>query len=99
MGRGYQSEVLKAPAVPPTADAFVYILPYSIAGAEGLLVVNKKATPIQLTLAGVKQASAKSVEVYGPEPALNPPITRLVHEDGTLYLGPFAVAIVSNIVR
>lgn len=68
-------------------------------GASGLLLVSKVPEPLDVVLEGtnaVARALATVVEVSpdDPETALNPPVTRIVGKDGTLRLGPFAVAIV-----
>ena len=68
-------------------------------GASGLLLVSKVPEPLDVVLEGTNAAAralATVVEVSpdDPETALNPPVTRIVGKDGTLRLGPFAVAIV-----
>lgn len=69
---------------------------------KGLLLVNKKAQKMEVTVGGAKGGNALVVEVAteGPdkeEPAFAPQIAKQLNTDGVLQLGPFAVAVVTEL--
>jgi hypothetical protein len=59
-----------------------------------ILLVSKTSTPLVATLADAPNALATVLEGSGVEPGFQPPRSRRVGADGSLSLGPFAVAIV-----
>ena len=80
----------------------VYALPYSKKGVRGLMLVNKKASTLSVTIAGVggagRLATVVEVATSGPnaeEPAFAPPVTRPISSTGVLELRPFGVAVVT----
>ena len=81
----------------------VYALPYTRNGGEkGVLLINKKQTPQSVTIAGIEGGNALVVEVAleGPdaaEPGFASPLAKEISEDGVLVLGPFAVAVVTEL--
>ena len=98
VGRGYESFAVRP--VPPSAADMLYVLPYRMAAsrAKGALLVNKKPAPMVVTLSGVSGGAATVVEVQpdNAETAFAAPIERRIGQDGTLTLGPFATAVVTE---
>ena len=69
---------------------------------KGLLLVNKKAQKMKATIEGAKGGNALVVEVAteGPdkeEPAFAPQIAKKLSTDGVLQLGPFGVAVITEL--
>jgi hypothetical protein len=69
---------------------------------KGLLLVNKKAQKMEVHINGAKGGNALVVEVAtdGPdkeEPAFAPQIAKTISTDGVLQLGPFGVAVVTEL--
>eukprot|EP01047_Picozoa_sp_COSAG01_P021787 COSAG01_NODE_1275_length_10938_cov_100.784482_11_plen_116_part_00 len=81
VGGHYQSEVVTGKDSQPAEAAPVYAMPYEMDGGRGILIVNKKATSVEVTIAGVKGGQATAVEVNtdpscsepGWEPQVPPP--------------------------
>ena len=64
-------------------------------GKRYILLISKVGTPTVARLAGAKGAQATVLDGSGLEPGFQPPRSdRVGKEDGTLPLGPFAVAVV-----
>lgn len=91
------------------AAALLYALPFkytAVGGARGVLLVNKKAEALNITIAGFGGATATVVEVnthsrgHQPPPdggaGFQPPLQRPLSSSGELELGPFAVAVVQQ---
>ena len=81
----------------------VYSMAYSKDGKKGILLVNKKQVGLEVTIGGATGGSALVVEVAteGPdaeEPGFAPIIAKELTADGTLMLGPFGVAVVTELV-
>ena len=69
---------------------------------KGLLLVNKKAQKVEVTVEGATGGNALVVEVAteGPdkeEPAFAPQIAKKLSGSGVLQLGPFGVAVVTEL--
>ena len=69
---------------------------------KGLLLVNKKAQHMSVTIGGATGGNALVVEVAteGPdkeEPAFAPQIAKKISKEGVLQLGPFGVAVVTEL--
>ena len=95
------TEVVTGKDVQPVSDA-IYVMPYLIDNAKGIMIVNKKAATVDITLKGVTGGEATVVEVAtsGPnaaEPGFAPQIARTIAADGVLTVGPFAVAVVTSL--
>mmetsp|Transcript_73619 Transcript_73619/g.202235 ORF Transcript_73619/g.202235 Transcript_73619/m.202235 type:complete len:179 (+) Transcript_73619:3-539(+) len=90
------------PALP--AKAKVFAMPYVVHAdsSRGLLLVSRSAYPMKVKLTGTGLASTTANVVDGtldgvtldPEPGFVAPVSRAVGSDGTLALGPYAIAIV-----
>ena len=90
---------------PPTTDT-LFVMPYIIhdTGKRGVLLINKKSTPLSVTLhgAGVSGVNTTAEVLDGtidgksldPEPGFVPPVDRVIGPDGVLALGPYAIALV-----
>jgi hypothetical protein len=85
------------------ASSIIYALPFQfttapVAGKKGVLLVNKAAAAVTVTLNGLVAGSVgKVVEVavgYVGGPGFQPPQERLLSPAGTIRLAPFAVAVV-----
>ena len=87
---------LREPAVDP-----VYVMPFEKAGKRGMLVVNKRSVPLELTIAGATGGHATAVEVNTEpdcsEPGFEPQVAKEISAAGVLSLGPFAVAVVTEL--
>ena len=79
------------------ADKSLYVMPYAINGSKGMLLVNKAAKPVEVLLEGVGGGSATAVEVdpSSAEPAFEPQVRKPIVA-GRLRLGPYAVAVVTE---
>ena len=80
----------------------VYVMPYVMEDTQGVLLVNKKQTAMDVTIDGVVGGSALVVEVAlsGPdaaEPGFAPTVAKELSADGKLSLGPFGVAVVTQL--
>lgn len=97
--KGSASWPLPPPPLPPSSAVPVYAVPYIMDGARGALLINKKASRMVVRLEGVSGGVATIVEVdeASTEPGLAPPISRPVSAGGMLSLGPFGVAVVSEL--
>ena len=63
-----------------------------------VLVFTMAADQAQrVTFAGLSCASATIVEVVGDEPGFQPPLARELSHDGALTLGPFGVAVLTDL--
>ena len=104
VGRGYVSEVVtgKDSGGSPNA-APIYVMPYVMGdNQKGVLIVNMKAAWQQVEIVGVTDGIATVVEVAtdGPnaaEPGFAPQVAKQIGADGILNLGPFAVAVVTDL--
>jgi hypothetical protein len=92
-----------------SAEIPVHVMAYVKQGQPGMLLVNKVArhTTVQIVGEGsdraVRGGDVTVVEVdtagdFRNEPATAPPIQRQLSADGTLQLGPWAVAVVTRFV-
>jgi len=102
VGRGYTTEAVTGKDSGGTASDPIYALPYTKNGERGIMIVNKKASPLNVTIAGVSGGLATVVEVAtsGPnakEPAFAPQIAKIISSAGVLELGPFGVAVVTKL--
>lgn len=95
----YASEAVRATTVP----APLYALPFTLqaVGTRHVLLVSKSKAPLtaKLVVSGEvlpsKPTVAQVLEGVGAEPGFGgPPVTRPLRADGSLDLGPFAVALV-----
>ena len=85
--------------------AIVYALPFRFTTAaggkkKGVLLVNKKAAPVGVTLNGLAGARGKVVEVapgFEGGPGFQPPQDRAISAEGHVHLGPLAVAVLLDI--
>ena len=82
-----------------TSSLPVYVMPYKKQQQKGMLIVNKKATALALTIDGSAQGGVATVvevntDTSCTDPGFEPPVRRLVSSNGMLRLGPFAVAVV-----
>ena len=100
-----------------SSSSTVYVLPFRFGagtdsgagGQKGVLLVNKKAASVTITLVGLSSgdataggtgggAAVATVVEVAPEfvggPGFQPPVKRAVSVEGELTLGPFAVAVV-----
>lgn len=81
------------------ATAILYALPFRftfVGGAKGVLLVNKKAAAVNVTLRGVTAGTASVVEVapaFAGGAGFQPPVQRPLSAAGDIELGPFAVAV------
>ena len=79
--------------------ATLYVLPFRftfVGGGRGVLLVNKRAHAIKVTLAGGITGTAKVVEVapaYAGGAGFQPPVERSLSAAGEIELCPFAVAV------
>ena len=100
----YQSQVLhEAPAPPPPPPA-VEVLPFILQSNKrrGVLIVSKTVSLSTVVLRGPGLSGAEATvldgtadgETVAAHPGLEPPAQRMVGADGSLKLGPYAVAIV-----
>ena len=79
----------------------VYALPYELltagggkpGGAKGLMLVNKRNYSLSITIPGVVGGEATVVEATGATPGWQVPTNRSFATDGSLKLGPYAVAV------
>eukprot|EP01052_Picozoa_sp_SAG31_P049598 SAG31_NODE_10934_length_1082_cov_0.996948_1_plen_79_part_00 len=78
-------------------------MPYTKAGKKGMLIVNKKSVGVQLSIKGVIGGQAMVVEVNTgascSEPGFEPQVRKIISATGTLDLGPFAVAVVTELLQ
>ena len=81
-------------------------MPYQMksSGKKGVLLVNLKAKPATVRLSGVRAGVAQVVEVATEGPAAaepgfaGKPFSRKLSAAGEIKLGPFAIAVVSELV-
>ena len=75
-------------------------MPYLMGGKRGALLINKKAVRTTVGLDGISGGLAAVVEVdeASAEPGFAPPLSRIIGAKGELSLGPFAVAVLSDLV-
>lgn len=103
VGAGYKSQVLHPNSPVADASTFLHIMPYTKDDVKGLLLINKKAAPVDVKLADITGGVATIVEydlsVSATAPATNPPVARRVGASGTLRLGAFGTAIVRDIAQ
>ena len=101
----YESEVLHVAPPPPPPPPSVAVLPFVMQDAtkrRGALLVSKTVHPTTVVLAGAGLAGGEATVLDGtldgatlePEPGFVPPVQRAVGADGSLKLGPYAVAVV-----
>ena len=97
--KGSTSWPLPQPPLPPSSATPVYVMPYLLDGKRGALLINKKAVRTTLRLQGISGGVATIVEVEesAAEPGFAPPLSRTIGVDGELSLGPFAVAVLSDL--
>ena len=78
-------------------------MPYTMGAdtAKGLLIVNKKSVAVDVTITGAKGGQATAVEVNTDpscsEPGWEPQVHKEISSEGVLSLGPFAVAVVTQL--
>jgi len=80
----------------------LYSMAYIKDGKKGVMLVNKKAQTQTVTITGAKGGTALVVEVAleGPdaaEPAFAPQIQKQLSADGELTLGPFGIAVITEL--
>ena len=77
----------------------LFVLPYELNGSKGIVLINKLNVAQEVVLAGVKGGEATSVEVdvAHEEPGFAPPIAKTISATGSIVLGPFAVAVVTQV--
>ena len=104
--QGYTSQAITGKdsgGPPPGSAAPVYAMPYEKDSAKGVLLVNKKAVAVDVTIAGATDGSATSVEVNTDpscsDPGFEPQVQKAISAKGVLSLGPFAVAVVTELVE
>ena len=72
-------------------------------GKKGVLVVNKKSVAMELTIKRAKGGEAMVVEVNTDsgcsEPGFEPQVRRSISAAGVLSLGPFGVAVVTELTE
>lgn len=102
----YKSEVLKdaPPPGPATSSDKLFAMPYAIrtSSQRGVLLVSKTANPLAITLhgSGLGNTTAQVLDgsvdglTMDQEPGFVPPVERIIGGDGTLWLGPYGVALV-----
>ena len=83
------------------ASAALYALPFRFTSgsSKGVLLINKKADPLTVTVGGMGGASARVVEVapgFAGGPGFQPTQDRRLSAAGAIQLGPFAVAVVGG---
>ena len=82
-------------------NSSIFAMPYTKDGKKGVLIVNKKAAAVELTIKGATGGQATVVEVNTDpacsEPGFEPQIRKPISEAGVLSLGPFAVAVVTEL--
>jgi hypothetical protein len=88
---------------PPPPPSSVHVMAYEMASKKGMLLVNLKARTQVLHLAGVHGGTATVIEVAtaGPDaatPGFAKPATRQVSAAGDFSLGPFGIAVVSDLL-
>jgi hypothetical protein len=82
----------------------VYALPYELlaadgggggkpSGTKGLMLVNKRNYSVSVSIPGVVSGNATVVEATGTTPGWQPPTNRSFASDGSISLGPYAVAV------
>ena len=98
--KGSTSWPLPPPPLPPSTAAPIYAMPYLMGGKRGALLINKKAVRTTVGLDGISGGLAAVVEVdeASAEPGFAPPLSRIIGAKGELSLGPFAVAVLSDLV-
>ena len=76
-----------------------YALGYELKGSRGLLLVNKRPASIVFSMQGVTGGIAACVDGTGlpHTPGLAPPAMKQVSADGSLELGAFGVAVLSEL--
>eukprot|EP00729_Bicosta_minor_P000930 gene930-18600_t len=77
----------------------LFVLPYDLQGSKGVVLINKLNTEQVVQLEGVKggEASCVEVDVTVEEPGFVPPISKSISASGTITLGPFSVAVVTEV--
>merc|ERR1719272_82213 len=78
----------------------LFVLPYELNGSKGIVLINKLNVAQEVVLTGVVGGEATSVEVdvAHEEPGFAPPIAKTISATGSIVLGPFAVAVVTQVV-
>ena len=77
----------------------IYALPYELAegggkpGAKGLMLVNKRNYTVHAVIEGVVGGNATVVEATGAALGWEKPTSRGFAGDGSIRLGPYAVAV------
>ena len=80
-------------------------MPYTMGAdmAKVLLIVNKKSVAVDVTITGAKGGQATAVEVNTDpscsEPGWEPQVHKEISAEGLLSLGPFAVAVVTQLIE
>lgn len=82
-----------------TSGSHIYALPFTINRTRGLLLVNKEEKAVEVNIAGSRGGSATVVEFNraSAEPAIEPQIRKEISNSGVLALGPYAVAVVTEL--
>ena len=72
---------------------------YLVFKKKGVVLINKMNTEQVVQLEGVKggEASCVEVDVTVEEPGFVPPISKSISASGTITLGPFSVAVVTEV--
>lgn len=86
---------------PPPPPSPLWVMPYTMNNTRGILLINLKGSTVDLELQGISKGTATVIEVAttGPdaqEPGYAMPQARAVSSTGALTLGPFAIAVISN---
>lgn len=104
VGAGYESEAItgKGASNGEPAGKPLFAMPYVMHDKKGILLVNKKAQHMEVAIGGATGGNALIIEVAtdGPdkeEPAFAPQIARKITEDGVLKLGPFGIAVITEL--
>jgi hypothetical protein len=99
--RARRSQLHRSPAA---SHSQALPLPYEVhaSGARGLLLVSKSSKPMRVQLQGAGLTDTAATVLDGtldgvtldPEPGFVAPLVRRVGSDGSLALGPYAIALV-----
>lgn len=102
VGTAEEKSLFKAIVANASSDEVrdaVYVLPYVKSAKKGILVVNKMGAPLELRFHSIIGGSATVVDVdlASKEPGFNPPSVRRIGKNGKLLLGPYAVAVATEL--
>ena len=102
VGAEYTTQVVTGKDSGPPSSDLMYSLAYSKNGQRGIMLVNKKAQTLSVSIEEAAGGLATVVEVAtsGPnadEPAFAPQVARKISSSGVLELGPFGVAVITKL--